>query len=327
MLIIGTGRCGTNWLLNILDASPLTHGRNEPYNCKGSPFDQLPSRWDVAGTDAAYAEKWDWLADWLSTHTGDFDLRIQSPKNYVHDAALRTGIANWPRRPKLRAAMSVVSPRFRKGEWTTPFYVGSQEKLREQLGVFKLNAWPGIATWVLKNRPDIPVVHIVRHPGGRTDSWNRRFLGDQDVAPIHASNLQILKGIAANEPGWAERLGDIDQMSVLASENWICRYQTEQVHAAGEGLPQYKLLRYESLATQPFEIAKSVYEFVGLPWTDDVESTIADGLGVTPWGKLDESAATAIHRWRDRLDQTTIDEVEHILATSMMADWWDDLEA
>ena len=40
-LIVGQGRSGTSWLLDLFDLSPQTFCRNEPYGINGSPLANL----------------------------------------------------------------------------------------------------------------------------------------------------------------------------------------------------------------------------------------------------------------------------------------------
>ncbi|WP_072620290.1 sulfotransferase [Spirulina major] len=327
-LIVGHGRSGTNWLLDILDASPLTYCRNEPNEVHDSPCQKLAPLWQ-GGQDVAtmtdMAAHWDEIAAWMGSRMGERDHRLATPKQYVHPWAQKLGVAYYPARPKIRQALRTAFPGMRAGEWPMPWWVGDQQKLEQAYAVLKINQAARVAVWLLKNRPQVPVLHIVRHPGGRLNSWLNRFLAVRDRDRINQRNKDRLRDVLAVSPEWSDRIGDkIDAMPIAESEMWFWRYVTETIHQAGEGLPHYHLILYENLAHDPIGTARQVYEMCDQPWTPDIEALIRAGTKESVWGAIQGTPMSVAQAWRKKLKPDEIESVNHVLDSSIMAHWWDE---
>jgi len=292
-LIVGQGRSGTNWLLELLDRSPETFCRSEPYGAVESPFNQLSMhRWIVRADQSELEEHWDETIRWTRTHMGLRDRVVHVRKDHLHEASRRLGLYRCVRGPRLRAALSRVMPGLRGGEWEMPWWLGSNERLARALAVVKLVAPPGWASFVLRQRPEIPVLHIVRHPGGFLNSWSNRYLSSRDPDAVLAANLARLRDVVAEEPAWAGRFGDIAAMSAEESELWYWHYANDVVFRAGNSQSAYFRIVYEELVQDPVRVMRSVYEHCDLEWTNSIETAVR---GTT-------STADLAFGWRARLD-------------------------
>ncbi|MEM8637533.1 MAG: sulfotransferase [Cyanobacteria bacterium P01_G01_bin.54] len=325
-LIIGHGRSGTNWLMDILDASPLTFCRSEPNEVKDSPFGAIAPLWQVGATQPDLDEHWDELVTWMSRHIGERDHHFVNPKIYIHPRAQKLGLAYLSSRPRLRTRQKLqqVAPALLPGEWPLPWYLGDAQKLQQAYAIFKINQAARVAVWLLNHRPQVPVLHIVRHPGGRLNSWLKRFLAVRDKQEIAQRNHQRLHEVLTLSPEWAERFGTIEQMNIAESEMWFWRYVTEQVHQVGEGRSNYKLLLYENLAFDPIKMAQAVYQFCNLPWTPAVEAIVRQGINTSVWGDLKGGPMATAQAWRKKLKSDEVDAVNKVLTGSLMERWWDE---
>jgi hypothetical protein len=185
--------------------------------------------------------------------------------------------------------------------------------------VLKLTIVPGWIVWVLQNRPAAQVLHIVRDPGGFLNSYIKRWLSLQaDLEEVTHVNRNILSQIAAHEPDWAERFGNIEGMSLLESELWYWVYCSETIHKAGEGNPRYQLILYGNLVRDPVETSRSLYQDCGLEWDDSIEQAIRRS------SQRSGEIATA---WQHALDAEQIALVERILEQSAMRTWWSEDES
>ena len=174
---------------------------------------------------------------------------------------------------------------------------------------------PGWIVWVLRNRPEAHVVHIVRHPGGFLNSLMKRLWSQLDMETVVRDNRERLARIAAVDPIWASRFGDLDTLSPVEAELWYWRYSSETIHQAGEVNPRYQLVKYEELTNDPVEVSRSVYRGCGLDWDDTIERAIRQMSG--------ESQAIA-RAWEQKLNSEQIAAVQGILPDSLMRDWWDE---
>ena len=74
VLIVGHGRSGTNWLLEMLDLSSRTHCRNEPNVIRDSPLTAIHAELIDPSNDAELDEHWDSAVAWAAERQGERDL-------------------------------------------------------------------------------------------------------------------------------------------------------------------------------------------------------------------------------------------------------------
>lgn len=321
-IITGNGRSGTHWLMNMLDASPFTHCRSEPYGIRSSPFNQLPQIW-VSGAAAPEIERqWDDIISWSNSRIGERDHRFRHPKRYIHPLSQKSRIAMLMTHPVIRRVMGLMQPSFRNSEWPLPWWVGSQRRLEEAYAVFKINLDQRIAGWLLANRPQARLLHIVRHPCGRLNSWLNRFLASRDSERVLAFRKERLRKIGEGEPAWREKFGSIDTMSVIESEVWFWLYVNESIHAIARSCPAYLPVVYEELAEDPLSNARKAYQFCGLPWDGQVEAIISAGLNEAVGKKISGTPASIAQSWKTKLPPEHIRTVENIVHDSPLMRWW-----
>ena len=315
VLIAGHGRSGTNWLLEILDQSQQTHCRNEPNECAGSALSELPSgQIDRPELDGELEPVWDAAIERTSTSFGSRDQSINVYKNHFSRAAQGMGLVRIARGKKLRKILSPIMSSLRCEEWPVPSWVVNKRQNDRSLPILKINMEPGWIVWVLRNRPEARVLHIVRHPGGFLNSLMKRLWSELDMETVARDNRERLARIAATDPVWACRFRDVDTLSPVETELWYWRYSSETIHQAGEGSPHYQLVKYEELTGNPQEVSRAVYRGCGLAWNDTIEQAIHQKSGES------QSIAAA---WETKLASEAIAAVKRILGDCAMRDWWD----
>lgn len=312
VMIVGQGRSGTNWLLDILDNSPCTRSRNEPNKLATSPLAKLPSPYVPSQDLSALADGWDEAIRWTSTHMGERDRLPTGPKDHVFRFSQISGLARiMNRRP--RKLLSCVFPSLGKSEWAIPFWIASHQAIGRALPVVKFVQAPIWAAWVLKNRPMVQVLHIVRHPGGFLHSWRSRYLKSADAVQVRKANYDRLDIIRKAQPEWGERFGKIGEMSVEESELWYWRYASETIHVAGEGKPRYELIVYEELVADLLDVAKRVFKVCGLEWDGRIARCVNQS------GSQSSSIAAA---WRVKLSSEDLEIINRVFSGSLMESWW-----
>lgn len=314
ILIVGQGRSGTNWLLDLLDLSPHTHCRNEPDELNNSRLAQLPSPVVRHPLEDSFPSEWDQAVASASLSMGDRDRIATRRKSHVYEPVRRLGGGVVFGKRRVRQFLSPVFPRLGQPEWAVPGWFAHPDALKQALTVLKINMAPAWADWVLRHRPTVLVIHIVRHPGGFLNSMSRRYWADQDITVVKQNNRERLREIVKHEPEWAERFGDIDAMSVEESELWYWRYASETIHTTGEGRANYVQLVYEDLVANPIDVAKHVYDQCHLSWTKDIEAEIAKSASSS------NAIATA---WYKKLEPEQIELVQRILDGSPLSQWWE----
>ena len=321
-VITGNGRSGTNWLETILDASPQTHCRSEPYGIPSSPFNRIPQVWKVGASEPDMERLWDEVVHWSRSRIGQGDHAFTSPKLYVHELARIAGISRLIAHSKSRRVIAAAQPSLRLGEWRMPWWIGSQRLLEQAYPVFKINLDRRMLSWILKHRPQARILHIVRHPCGRLNSWLSRFVAGRNIDDILAVRKDRLHKIGDAEHGWRAKFGDIETMSLVECEVWFWRYLNESVYAAGHDHAAYSRLVYEEIVEAPIPNARRAYEFCGLPWNPQVEAIVSRGIDDSIWGKLSGTPTSVARAWKTKLSREHIRTVERIVHDSPIMAWW-----
>ncbi|MGB3614339.1 MAG: sulfotransferase [Elainellaceae cyanobacterium] len=312
-LVIGQGRSGTNWLLDLLDLSHRTHCRNEPDELVGSPFSTLSSPTIQQPYSETFSKNWEQAIATAAMQMGYRDRIAANPKAHLRSQVSRLGGAYLLRGQRRRQIASIVSPSLAGEQWTAPDWMIDRQQLEQAYPIFKLNQAPGWAAWVLNHRPRSRVIHIMRHPGGFLNSWRNRYVTAQATDQIRQANSDRLKKIAAASPHWARRMGDIDAMCIDESELWYWCYANEVVYRAGQGQSNYHLIIYEDLVRSPADQMRQVYSTCGLPWTSAIESRITSSAA---------ASASIAMAWKHQIAPAQRRLVDSILAKSAMANHW-----
>jgi Sulfotransferase family len=314
-IITGNGRSGTNWLERLLDVSPDTHCRSEPYDIPVSAFNRAPQIWQPNAERRQMDTDWDEIIRHSRVRIGYLDHEFRYPKRYCHALAQRTGVVRLMAHGKSRKLLHWIHPEMRRGEWSMPWWVGSKQKLAQAYPVFKINMDRFMLEWLLDHRAGARILHIVRHPAGRLNSWLNRFLASRDPDQILKMRRERLHRIAKAEPDWRSRVGDIDAMTLVEAEVWFWRYVNESMYAAGQGRPGYMRIVYEELAQDPVAKAREVYAFCGVDWTGQVEATLMKEAKA-------ETATSIASSWKSNLPAEHLNVIEHIVRDSPIMSWW-----
>lgn len=325
-LIVGHGRSGSNWVLSMLNGSGQVHARNEPHLLSGSPYRLLPPAEQTVRDPLEVGRSWDAFIRWTCERDGERDPRSPVAKDFDRRWARRTGASSWPVRPKVRRGLAVVSPALRRAEWRPPRWLADRSAHAAALHVLKLNDlrfWH--AGWVLRERPQVPVVHLVRHPGGYLHSAWTRFFGPLDEGGRQAEE-DVYRGALAESmqvsPRWRERVGEVSELPLDEAVLWFWRVNNEEIHEAGEGRPAYRCVRYEDFTSDPLQVARELYHHVGVPWTPTAEAAVRDGLDQSVWGPVSSAKRDLAEGWQQSLAPHRRELAERVLADSPMSSWW-----
>lgn len=316
MLIAGHGGSGTKRVFNLLDLSPETHCHVAHQDEAGSVFADFSG--SIVLTDDAMERLeagWNDAIDHIAGRLSRYDHLPPPPKTYHYALARRLGLWRLVGSKRLRQRIGSIVPSWCAIDWPLPALLGDRSAMRDAPLVVKMNKIPGWVSWVLAQRPDTSVVHVVRHPGGYLHAWRDRFLSRADAQEVRGANQARLREIAEKLPAWAERFGAIDAMSVFESELWFWRYSTETISEAALGCSAHQLVLDHEVMHNPMSVAERLYEQIGLPVPERV----------VRW--LDQHAddwRTKSSCWRDLLTNEETGAVEQVLAGSPMQRWWRD---
>ncbi|MEO9827665.1 MAG: sulfotransferase [Paracoccaceae bacterium] len=313
VLIAGHGRSGTNWLLNLMDLSTETHCRNEPNEIQGTALSGLPGAQFAGVGGDVLATSWDHAIEQTSEKIGERDPRPLSPKRHIRPISRALGLDALMYRPRMRSFAKWAHILTESGEWDVPFWLGNRRLLTNPLTVVKLVQTPGWITWVLKNRPDVLVLHIVRHPGGFLNSWHHRYVAYAGIEAVTQDNAARIRSLIKLDKNWRSEIPDIDNMSVEESELWYWKYSTETIYNAGKNLKNCQLIIYENMTKDPKKYAEEIYQRCGLLWTEDVNAAIIASS---------QTSVDIASAWTNRLDANQISLAEKFVQSSLLKDFW-----
>lgn len=315
-LLVGQGRSGTNWLLELFQASPRSFCRNEPYALAGSPFQALQRHQNVVRADRDDLDGgWDQAVAYTLLRQGNRDPRLDFAKDYFHGFGNGIG-RRIVGKTKVRKALGLLAPELRKEEWTCPGWLVRRAEQAKAPAVIKLLQAPGWTTFVVEHRPEVPVFQIIRHPGGFLNSWANRYLAASDADAVLAANRARLADVASAAPAWGERFGAPEELGLEASELWYWRYANECSYDLAQGRTNFRAIPFEGLAVDPLPIMQDAYALAGLPWSETVAARITAACA---------HSASIAKDWKSRLHPHQVAIVEEIMQDSSMRRLWEDL--
>ncbi|MDV2998788.1 MAG: hypothetical protein N5P05_000394 [Chroococcopsis gigantea SAG 12.99] len=312
-LIAGQGRSGTNWLLDLLDISPLTRCRNEPDKLPDCALSKLPPPTVCQNFDDTFGKQWDEAIQATALRMGERDRIGTSPKVYLSETARQILGEKVLAKKQARKFISLLIPELGNSEWTVPQWYVDKSKFQEAFPIFKLNQIPAWANWTVENRPNALVIHIVRHPGGFLNSWKSRYLKKNKLEDVKEANEKRLKEIAKVDTEWAKKFGDIDAMTVEESELWYWCYTNEMIYCGGQGRPNYLSIIYENLVAEPLSITQLLYDKCNLPLTEEIKKVILENSS---------SSKEIAETWYKKLLPEERELVERFQSNNIMGQWW-----
>lgn len=293
-IVTGSGRSGTKWILHILDLHPDTHCRNEPHRLDRGLLRPELAAWEDSVRRAC-------------SRYGPWDAPLLVAKGHIHPWARAVGLDRLMFRRKFRRLTGLGH------EWALPWWVGSPEKLRQATHILKVINARAMAVWLLENRPDVPLIHLVRHPGGMLNSWLHRYVGARDPNEVLKAQHAIAAQVAESDAGFARLMGDPERLSLPAAKLWAWCYAQVSISRAGDGKGSYMRVVYEDLVANTAPIMRQAFTHFGLQPPTDFEGLLA---------RKAEGSRETRDRWRERLDPVVRDTLDDVLERAGLATWW-----
>jgi len=294
-VIVGHGRSGTNWLLELFNYSEDTYCRNEPHELLASPISQLNSYRVVVRKDQAQlVSHWDNIIDSTSNRMGVYDEWIKPNKKYFN---LKKVLYIIIRSNKIRKILSCFFKSLKGDEWVFPLRSVKIDEWNEAYKIFKFVQSPGWTVFLLNRKNNVNIFHIVRHPGGFLNSWKNRYLSTEEREAVHSANIERLKTVAREDARWESIFGDIGNLGLNESELWYWYYANQVIYEEGKGKPTYTLIQYEELTKQPVNVLDKLYKAIGLVITEDVKNHVLASA---------QTSETISGSWRNKLSVSEI---------------------
>ncbi len=308
---------GSKRLLRILDQSPVTHIRSEPYNCPGSPFASLrrmPASWiDLPESCDELRAGWDAAAAWAHSRMGPRDCLPSPPKRHQKRLPRALGLQHAFGSRRLRRLVADVGGVVGGSEeWPVPPAMAAPDDLSESTLVMKFNQSPQIVGWLLRERPDVSVVHLIRHPAAYLNSGMSRRRSGQEAA--RRANIERLRVISDRDPHSLIESAGLDRLDFEQSELLFWVYANTRARDAGSRCANYMLVRDEDVVADASSVAAQLAAELFLEWPERATRWLSHRA--THW----TARSTC---WTDLLDARQADCVRAALEMSDLDELWD----
>ena len=172
------------------------------------------------------------------------------------------------------------------------------------------------------------VLMIIRHPGAYVASVNNLDQQAEELSRFEnlRNNPVLHKKYLAP---FAEHLASLKHPAEVTSASWAIRnFIVLQDHKAH---PEWALIKYEDVATDPLSQFEALYKRFDLDWSDHISSWVKEKSTSESAGKFTTSrnSASRIHAWKAKLDAEQIDQIRNAIAPFDLpyydndADWLD----
>jgi hypothetical protein len=166
--------------------------------------------------------------------------------------------------------------------------------------------------WLIdRYRPQ--VVAIQRNPLNVVSSWRQLQIPLFDLAVRPAITKTYLEPLGIEPPR-----ADASELTRIA---WQVGLLTQVLGDAVERHPDWRLVTHEDLCREPLTGIHDIVDGLGLVWTDEIERFLATtnrpGEGLKPTRVTAEQPT----RWRARLTDAEVEEIEGVLAQFPRCGW------
>lgn len=309
VFIAGSARSGTTWLARIFDSHPNTFYLHEPdLVVYSSDFPVVPNL-DQLSTNIPMAE------DFLQRLLRSRPLKAVASRP-TFDKTYRNGLARRVREGVIVALRGAEQLAGRRVEAVpVPDMITSTPAEPISFVLKSVNALARLPLYAAA-RPDMPIIHILRHPCGVAAS------GLRGIKSGKMRKSRIFKGVLALPPAQRRGLDEetVQSLSPLQARMWSWVILNEWAMEQKPPNCNWHTLRYEDLCAAPLEESKKLFAACGLSWQKQTEDFLRQGMEA---GNTDEyfsvirNPSEPMNRWRKELSAQEIEEVAAITADSL----------
>lgn len=312
ILIFGAPRSGTSWLGKIFDSHPNTLYRAEPdKELRSAEIPYLCTDQDIATyceATARYAESL------MAVHNSNVAGSPPFPRKAFHSDvqyAVRTAVIYGA---KSLGRLPGVGGAF--GNLNVPDFADFRRSGDVQV-VMKSVGSLGRLGLFLAALPAAKVILIIRHPCGhvasviagqksRNLSQNAALAGLGETAPARERGLD------------QSTLNGLPHVEQLA---WRWLILNELALRQSDGNDNVTVLKYEDLCAEPEPMARRLFEFTGLPWSDQTagfvaESTASRNESGKGYFSVNRDPLISAMKWKTQMEPDDIATVRRVVDNS-----------
>jgi hypothetical protein len=303
VLILGSGRSGTTLLAKMIDSSPDVFYRHEPdATNRNSEIPYLPARQDL---DKYIEMASKYLLDLL--HQRDPKTCGSQPMfkksfrgcfgNTAHkSAAMLSKFLS-------KAKLSIDTPDFTRVGATPIYLIKSVNSLCR-------------AELFLRSNTNLRILHIVRHPSAVRASQLRGIAEGVMKEEIYINPLFD----AEMTDSFPFTRDEVMKKTLAQQGAYTWMAQNEFVHKSIGEDERYKLVCYEELCMNFNEQAKSIFEFLNIPWSAQTNEYVSQLLNIESgndsYFSTHKNLTGSLYTWRNRLPEEDIASIEEMIKLS-----------
>lgn len=266
IVITGTGRSGTNRLLDMLDQHPQTLCRNEPH-ALDTAIGRLPAPLHTDTPPPDFAARWRAAMAEVPGHQSLRDrLQTEGKACFTTRGRAMTALM---RRRRLRHLTG------RRGdEWAIP-----RGWMRADAAVVPVIKILSRSQWLIAvhdHDPGQRVIHTVRNPRNYLNSWYKRLV----MSPLGGGPEQIYGQVRDLAAPILARAGlpalptQYSLPALLQGELTLWRSVNDSLFTALRHSPRYLMLRYEDISRDPLGCAQTAFDHAGLVLDDQTRARL-----------------------------------------------------
>ena len=272
-IISGTGRSGSNRLLDMFDASPYTVCRNEVNSIPGSSFFAVGGKLFFDDFSATQRKMLRAAVDGATIRRSARDRLNQTDKDYLTRAGrISLGAMEKARLRNMLAKLGVIGD---AREWIVPQVLLNDEGLSRARLVLKLNSCPAWAQSMVSEDNSCRIIHNIRDPRGFLNSWYNRLIkngvGTTSFEENFGDVAPILEYFGRTD---AERLRSPTEENLVEVDLWRWRHVNENLLSLESHAGQYIRISYKEIEADRVEVARKAFAFAELPFEAEEEARI-----------------------------------------------------
>lgn len=165
-------------------------------------------------------------------------------------------------------------------------------------------------------RPELKIVHIIRHPAGVVASELRgEQQGTWDGNPFLEAHYTLPEAAS-----YGPTLAELQGMSYEEQLTFRWMLRNDKVMREMRDHPNYRVVRYEDLCRDPLQVMGELFSFIGLANAPMTEQFIRrlEGVAETDRGYFSvvRSPMNSVERWKTALSEEQVRRIESLAAKS-----------
>ena len=304
ILLFGTPRSGTSWLAKIFDSHPEVLYRHEPDSERKHP--DIPFLCSDADAERLRETAARYLIDLMRVRTLKSAGSLPSfPKSYLGPVrrVLRTG---WS-----YGARGIERLVGKRGWIAVPDFFDLERRPRARFVMKSVDSM-GRLNLFTRALPDAKAIVVVRHPCGQVASVMRGiesgYLASAAVVAMAAMEQAQRRGLTE------ERLRSLPREQQLAWNWGLLNEKGLEDVASASGV---MVVRYEDLCDEPVALARRMFEFSGLPWSEQTERFLDASStyhGNERYFQVVRDSKRAADKWREQLSEAQVRAILEVAA-------------